>query len=247
MACVIKFIFPFSLFVLLVNMSVTYAADIPDYPFVFVVGKADIDTAPNIAICSLSLRSIDPDPGKAESVIDGRLKSILATLSAKHISANDIESSHLDKQIMLGETRNGEPASIQGYDVSRRIKFTARQLDFLPSIELAFMGSPNVENINCQFDRTDRAVVEADLLTKAIHSARDQADKLAEPLGRHVTVAVAVSKLPFDSIARMLGLGGESLPPGFDRMFKKSISSDELLVPATIPLSVTVNVLFKME
>jgi hypothetical protein len=37
------------------------------------------------------------------------------------------------------------------------------------------------------------------------------------------------------------------LPPGFDRMFKKSVNSDELLVPATITLSATVNVLFKME
>jgi uncharacterized protein YggE len=191
----------YCLFGLLLCVSAAFAADIPDYPFVFVVGKADIDTPPNIATCSLSLRSIDSDSGKAESAVDGRLRSVLATLSAKRISPNDIESSHIDKQIVLNDNRNRESASIRGYDVSRQLKFTARQLDLLPSIEVSLMGSPNIESINCQFDRTDRAVIEADLLTKAIHSARDQADKLAEPLGRHVTVAVAVSKLPFDSIA----------------------------------------------
>jgi hypothetical protein len=34
-----------------------FAADIPDYPFVFVVGKAEVETAPNIATCSLTLRA----------------------------------------------------------------------------------------------------------------------------------------------------------------------------------------------
>jgi uncharacterized protein YggE len=168
-------------------------------------------------------------------------------LSAKHVEPKDIESSHLNKQIVRDENGRRNLASIQGYDVSRHLQFIARQLDLVPSIELPFMGSPNIENINCDFERTDRASIEADLLTKAIHSAKDQADKLAEPLGRHVTTAVAVSKLPFDSISAAFGLSARGLPPGFDRMFKKSVVADDLLVPATIPMSATVNVLFKME
>jgi uncharacterized protein YggE len=232
---------------LLLGVSSTFAADIPDYPFVFVVGKADIDSAPNIATCSLSVRAIDSDSSKAESVVDDRLKIVLATLGTKRISSNDVEASRIDKEIMLDENRHSGPASIRGYDVSRHLKFSARQLDVLPSIELSLMGSPNIENVSCQFDRADRADIEAALVTKAIHSARDQADKLVEPLGRHVTAAVAVSKVPFDSMARLLGIGGESLPPGFDRMFKKSVSGDELLVPSTISMSATVNVLFKIE
>jgi len=60
---------------------------------------------------------------------------------------------------------------------------------------------------------TDRAAIEAELLAEAIQSARSQADKLAEPLGRHVSAAAA----------------------------------DDLLVPATISMSATVNVLFKMD
>lgn len=99
---------PYVFLGLLLSASATQAADIPDYPCVFVVGKADTDTAPNIAICSLSLRSVDPDSGKAESVVDGRLKSVLAILSAKHIPPSDIESSRIDKQIMLDDNRTGK-------------------------------------------------------------------------------------------------------------------------------------------
>jgi len=58
----------FCLFVLLVCASVTLAADIPEYPFVFVVGRADIETPPDVAVCSLNLHAIDPDPGKAGRV-----------------------------------------------------------------------------------------------------------------------------------------------------------------------------------
>jgi len=229
-----------------------FAATIPDYPFVFVVGKANIDTPPNIATCTLTVRSIDQDAGKAESIVDARLKSVLATLTAKRVSANDIESFNINKQILTNENlrneNNEKPAIIRGYDVSRSVKFTARQLDSLPAIESTLVGSPNIENINCQFDRTDRAAVEADLLTKAIHSARSQADKLAEPLGRHVTAAQAISRSPLDTIAGSFGLGGGFAGSEYtNRMFKKSVSADELLVPSTIPMSATVNVLFKIE
>ncbi len=237
----------YCLFALITCVSGAFAADIPDYPFVFVVGKADIDIPPNVADCSLSIRSIDSDAGKAQSAVEGRLKTVLSSLSAKHVSPNDIESSHMNQQIVLDDSRSRESASIRGYDVSRQVKFTARQLDVLPSIEPSLVGSLNIENVRCDFDRSDRTAIEAELLTKAIHSARDQADKLAEPLGRHATVPVAVSKVPFDSIAMLLGFGGRSLPPGFDRMFKRSVAGDELLVPTTISLSTTVNVLFKME
>jgi uncharacterized protein YggE len=234
---------------LLICASVTFAADIPEYPFVFVVGRADIDTPPDMAVCSLTLRAIDQDPGKAGSMVEDRLKAVLATLSAKHVSPADIESFSINKQILTNNEYNAKGAAvIRGYDVSRALKFTARQLDSLPAIESSMVGESNIENINCRFDRKDRKGIEAELLTKALQSARDQADKLAQPLGRHVTTAVAISKSPFDSIAASLGMGGYSSAGELSsRMFKKAAAPDELLVPSTIFMSATVNVLFKME
>ena len=155
----------------------------------------------------------------------------------------------MNKQILMNDNSDKEPAIIRGYDISRSLKCIARQLDSLPAIENSLVGSPNIENINCRFDRTDRAVIEADLLTKAIHSAKEEADKLAGPLGRRVTAAVAVSRSPFDSIAASLGLVDQySGVAPMERMFKRAVASnDELLVPATIQISAKVNVLFKME
>jgi len=228
---------------LFIGASATFAADIPDYPFVFVVGRADVDTPPDIARCTLTLRSIEQDPMKAESTINGRLKSLLEALSARHVSANDIESFNINKQILTNDSNDKGPAVIRGYDVSRRLKFTSHQLDGLPAIENSMVGAPNIENIDCQFDRSDRDVIEAGLLTKALQSARAEADKLAQPLGRHVTAAVAVSQLPFDAIAGSL-MSGRS---GSAMMFRKAVSADELLIPSSISMSATVNVLFKME
>jgi uncharacterized protein YggE len=200
---------------------------------------------PNMATCSLTARFRGPDPGKAASIVDERVTSVLAKLNSQRIAANDVESSHVDKQVVPDEGRNSEAAAIRGYDVSRQIKFTAHQLDSLPSIEVSLIGSTNVANINCQFDRTDRATIEADLLTKATQSAKAQADKLVEPLGRHVTSAVAVSKVPFYLISGSLGLSS-AYGEYAGRMFKKSVA-DELLIPSTIHLSAAVNVLSKME
>lgn len=239
----------FCLCVLLVCASVTLAADIPEYPFVFVVGRADIETPPDVAVCSLNLHAIDPDPGKAESTVNERLKSVLATLSAQHVAPGDIESSIIHKQILTNNEYNAKgPVVIRGYDVSRPLQFKVRQLESLPAIETPLVGEANVENIDCRFDRSDRKDIEADLLVKALQSARDQADKLTQPLGRRVTAAVAVSQVPFDSIAATFGQGGfASIAVSAERRFKKSVVPDALLVPSTISLSASVNVLFKME
>jgi uncharacterized protein YggE len=237
----------------LLCVSGAFGAEIPDYPFVFVVGKADIETPPNISTCSLTLRAREQDPGKAASIIEDRLKSVLATLKANHVTPNDIESFNIEKQVLTDENSDNERAVIKGYDVWRNVKFTVRQLESVPPIEVSLVRSPNITNIGCRFDRTDRAAVEGDLLTKALHSARDEAGKLAEPLGRHVAAAVAVSKVPFEAIGGTFGFGDNSAAMAkIDRMFKKSVGpddlhGDELLVPSTIHMSVSVNVLFKME
>jgi uncharacterized protein len=236
---------------LLLGMSIAFAADIPDYPFVFVVGKADLEIPPDVAACSLTLRAREQDPAKAVSIVEDRLTSVLATLKTNHIASKDIQSFNLQKQILTNEDNDKERATIKGYDVWRNVNFVVRQLESVAPVEMSLAKSPNVTNTNCQFDRTDRAAVDADLLTKALHSARDEADKLAGPVGRHVTTAVAVSRAPFDSIPGSFGLGG-GYAEKIDRMFKRSVPEgelhgDELLVPATIHMSVSINVLFKMD
>jgi len=215
-----------------------------------VTGKADIDTPPDLAVCSFTIKDIEHDPGKANATVDARLKAVLAVLSENDVASSDIESSNLSKQILSNEYGDKEPAQIRGYDLTRSLQFKLRKLVSLAAIEDELIGAANVEQIHCQFDRTDRAAIEADLLVKALHSAKQQGDHLAEPLGRHVTAAVAVSETPFESIPAAFGLGDQSA--GFvsvsaARMFKKSASADELLVPATIHMSVAVNVLFKMD
>jgi uncharacterized protein len=237
---------------LLLAASGAMAAEIPDYPFVFVVGKAEVATPPDIAACSMTLRAREQDADKAALAVKERLKVVLATLKANHIAADDIESFKLEKEIITSDDFGKEQAVIKGYEVRRSIKFTVRQLTSLPPVEMSVIGSPNIADVECQFDRTDRAAMEGDLLTKALQSARDQADKLAGPLGRRINAAVAISRVPFDTIAPALGLGGNTYGERFDMMFKRArnpdeIRGEELLVPATIQLSVSVNVLFKVE
>jgi hypothetical protein len=68
-----------------------------------------------------------------------------------------------------------------------------------------------------------------------------------------VSAAVAISKVPFESIGGSFGFADRyDAMAKIDRMFKKSVGpedlrGDELLVPSTIHMSVSVNVLFRME
>jgi len=60
-------------------LSYWYPAGLPPkfrtYPFVFVVGKADVEIAPNIASCSLTLRAREQDPAEAAAIVEDRLKA----------------------------------------------------------------------------------------------------------------------------------------------------------------------------
>ena len=91
-------------------------------------GPADVETPPNIAICSLTLRAREHDPGKAASIVDDRLKAVLTTFKSNHIGPNDIESFTIEKQVLTNENDNQQTV-IKGYDVCRNVKFTARQLE----------------------------------------------------------------------------------------------------------------------
>ena len=115
--------------------SSAVAAAIPDYPFVFVVGNADVETPPNIATCSLTLRAREQDPGKAASIVDERLKAVLATFKTNHIGPHDVESFTIEKQVLTNENDNQETV-IKGYDVWRNVKFTVRQLESVAPIEI---------------------------------------------------------------------------------------------------------------
>ena len=180
----------------------------PDYPFVFVVGKSDIDTPPNIAACSLTLRARAQDPEKAVSIVEARLEGISVPRDLEnHIASKDIESFNIEKQVLTNDDNDKESAAIKGYDVWRNVCFTARQLESIAPVEMALVRSPNIVNITCRFDRTDRAAIDADLVAKALHSARDEADKLASSAGRSVNAAAAISRVPFESIAGSFGLG----------------------------------------
>jgi uncharacterized protein len=242
-----------SLILLLAVASAATAGEIPDYPFIFVVGKADIDTPPNIATCTLLIRDRETEAVKATSSVEDRLKMVLKTLDSNKIAASDIESSRVEKQSLTDDSSEGKKQiGIVGYDVWRHVKFTVRQLDAVPPIEGAMLRAPNVTDFDCQFNRSDRAKVEDDLTTRALASAREQAEKMTGPLGRHVVAPVAISKVPLDSLAALFGVGGDYRGlEAMDRIFKRSVTAelrgDELLVPATIHLAMTVNVLFKME
>jgi hypothetical protein len=223
------------------------ASELPDYPFVFAPGSADSKVAPDVAHCALTVNAREPDASKAAAAVQSRFEAVLAMFAANHVADADIEADKVDKNVLTENEH--ESVSIKGYDLARHVSFTVRQLESLPSLEQSLLHASNVTDISCRFDRTDRAALEAELMTRALKSAREDAERLAAPLGRHVVAAMAVSKVPFSSIPGQFGFGDREMFSGAAerRMFKRTSVADELLVPGTIELSESVDVLFKVE
>lgn len=226
--------------------AAAHSAAIPEYPFVFVTGEARLQTAPDEAGGSLTVRAYAADPAAAAAVVERRTGEILRLLAAHGVAAADVRAFEISKQAMTTQSSPQEPPAIRGYQISRRIGFELRRVAEWPAIADALLAMPNVDDLNVGFDRSDRASLEAQLLRRAAADAAKRARALAESFGRRLGAAVAISQPSFDSIGPAFGFGGA---PRFEGMVRSAPVAGDAHgeVPPAITVAASVNAVFRLR
>ncbi len=138
---------------------------------------------------------------------------------------------------------------IIGYDVSRQIKVTLRDVQLYEVFMKNLLSAANIESVSPGFDRTDRDKVESDLLTDAAHNAKQQAEHMAKGFGAKLGTVYAITQQgSFHNLVTQftIGTGGRS-GGGGGGMGGGSRGRDEaLFVPSTISFRKTVSAIYKI-
>jgi uncharacterized protein YggE len=222
------------------------ASPLPDYPFVFTVGTAKIDTPPDLVRLSFVVVSRNKDLKAAGTTLDSTFNSVVTILTAAAIREEDIDASAVNKTPVSHWDQGRNQTIPDGYEVSRSVKVTGHDLSKYPQMLKALLELPKTENFSADFDRSDRPKLTADLFATAAKDAKAHAQEMAAQFGRKLGPVRAISQIPLSTIGDQFGFSS-SERENYDRMFKRSAPGNEFLAPATITISEKVNVVFELQ
>jgi uncharacterized protein YggE len=145
-------------------------------------------------------------------------------------------------------TRRNVP---DGYEATRNVSVTVRDLARYPALLTSLLAMHGVNGGGGNFDRVDRGKVSAELVAEAAEAARRNGELMAAGLHRKVGAARAIARIPFAEIPQRFGFGGGAVAfSGVALAAPKSramASDDSSLVPTSVTLSESVNVLFELQ
>jgi uncharacterized protein YggE len=200
---------------------------------------------------SFTVAARDRDAKVAVASVESTFKLVMAILSAADIRETDIDASAVDKTPRTHWDGSRKQTLPDGYDVSRKMVVTARNLIKYPQMMKALLALTNTKDFDATFERSDRRKIEAELFASAAQDANSQAQRIAAQFGRKLGPVRAVAQVPFSSIPNEFGLdyGGSSVPPpkvAID-LAETNKSPDRFLAPATITISESVNVIYELQ
>lgn len=235
------------LLVIAALITVAHADTIPNYPFVYVTGKAYVRVRPNVADTTFRVLAESPHAVLAEQTVESRVTEVLKMLRSAGVRDIQIDASGLTKEAMTNGDSESKPLSIRGYRVSRLIEAKISDLKHWPQIATHLLQLQNITDVRVTFGRSDAKGIEESLLGKAAMDAKKRAHLLAVSFDQHVGKVMALSQSQFDTIdGNFLGgfYGNEASqmvmmapPPG----------DSTLLVPSSIKLSVEVHAIVKLQ
>lgn len=226
------------------------ASPVPDFPFVFAAGFAEVKVAPDKGTISLNIKATAITSTNALAVVAQRSKEVLDFLASNKIPQKDIVAYEVDKSPTREGDRYGQ-GKIIGYEVSRHISLELRDLDRYERIVKRLLAMTNVVDVHTTFNRTDRAELEAELTAKACAKARANAGRMAKGFGVELGSVHAISETAgsFRDLWAVFGVAGRGAVHRFEGITEglPSRGPQFLFVPSTITLQRRVNVLFRIK
>jgi len=236
--------FLFLLIVLLVIPNAE-AAQVPEFPFIYAVGKATKEVPPNMVKLTFDLVAFDENPENSLEIVKKRSIELIQLFKKFDIPKTNIEAYEINKEAKRQE-KEYVKLTILGYEVTQKFSIKASGLTKYPAFIESLLKMKNISNINAEFDVVERKSIETELIVKASEDAKVRAENMAAGAGANLGSVYAISDHEFYEVQSQFGMGS-----GFEAaMFKKSMmGGDEYItiIPSTIKIEKNVNMIFKLE
>jgi uncharacterized protein YggE len=170
---------------------------------VSVSGQGIVTTQPDTASVIVGVNIIDKTLSAAQEKATSAMTDVLAALNEAGIAERDIQTINYSVNILQNYDSNGNPATIEGFQVSNQVNVTVRDLTALGGILDTVVGKGANAIYGVSFYVDDPTTAQAQARTLAVQDAKKKADELAAAAGMTVgrilsiTESYASSPMPY--------------------------------------------------
>jgi uncharacterized protein YggE len=230
------------LFLLVLSLPIRVFADggLPEKPYIYVEGNAEIQKPADFVTLRFDLVARAPEQPKANQEVQAKANKIFPLLKGLKIADTDVIAEDLrsEPEFEEGPEYSTKRGKFIGYKVTRPFKVKVRDVTVFPKLADELIGGGGVEfsGIEGGLSKEKEKQIEADLWQKALTSAREKAETTLKALNMKIDSVFAVSPVGFLEIQR--GIFESGVPA--QEAERVITPSEYRLAPITISQSVHV-------
>jgi uncharacterized protein YggE len=180
-------------------ISVFAEGGLPNQPYIYVQGRAEIEKPADIVTLRFDLTVRNVDQAKANEEVQAKAVKIFGLLNSRKIADNDVIAENLtsEPEFEQSEGYSRNRGKLIGYNVSRRFEVKVRDVNAFPKLvdELIAIGGVNFSAIDGGLSKEKE--IQDQLWEKALTNARERAEKTLKAMGTKIDSVFAVSPAPF--------------------------------------------------
>jgi uncharacterized protein YggE len=236
-----RFLFP----LLILPISVFAEGGLPDKPYIYVEGKAEIKKPADIVTMRFDLVGRAPDQPKANADVQSKANKIFALLKERKIADNDMIAEDLrsEPEFEQEENYSRSHGKLIGYRVTRAFQIKVRDVAAFPKLADELVAIQGVEFSGIDGGLAKEKEIEPEVWQKALANAREQADKTLKPLNMKIDSVFAVSPVSFPSIQTRI-FGAEEVYGQREAMLAQGAPSQPEYRLAPVTVTQTVHVIY---
>ena len=236
-----------SLIVVLVFMASAKATTLPDFPFVTVTGTSSQQVKPDVAELGFQINTFNKVSNVANDQLSDTVMKVVNVLNKYGVEEDNITAFETNKIARRGNYQNINQTDITGYEFNRVFNVTIKDLSRYANIIDELQSIDNVSNFNTNFDASNKADIEIQLISKATEKAKQKATLMAEGLGVRLDGVFAFNDTgSFTNFFATFGLSDSH--SGIVMAERTSFNQgNSIFIPKYIEVSKTINVIYKIR
>lgn len=222
-----------------------YSANLPDFPFVVSVGRAEQEVKPDMVTVSLEIMAFEKESDVSRDKVNEATNRILKILKEYGASSEAIEATDIKKSTKRKRDSEYNSLDILGYEISRSLTIELKNLSSYSELISDIVSVNNVSGVRANFDVSNRKQIERELIELASEDASSKAEQMARSLGAKIHSVYAISQSSdFGAFFATFGARSEEVMADFSALHRRPIA---MFAPKNITIRQGINVVFRIN
>jgi uncharacterized protein len=183
-------------------LSVLAQGGLPDKPYIYVEGKAEIEKPADMVTLRFDLVARNPDQPKANQEVQAKANKVFALLKERKIAENDMIAADIRSEPLYSNEEESKRNQIKvvGYKVTRSFAVRVRDITAFAKLvdDLLAFGGTEFSGIDAGLSKEKE--ISEEIFEKSLSNAGEQAEKTLNKLGMKRDSIFAVSPVSFPDI-----------------------------------------------